>query len=79
MNKPRKGNTDAKSVSSKQSWEPAHICKVFEDSSGTRLKSAVLKQVMKNLGKNGKPSRSRRSIYIALRGMGYFYVKPKKK
>ncbi len=31
----------------------------------------VVKQVMKDNGKNGKPARSRHKIYTILRGMGY--------
>ena len=71
-------NNDAKSVASKESWEIRYICSVFKGADGKHLKSAVLKSVMANLGKNGKPSRSRRNIYVGLRAMGYVYS-PKKK
>ena len=71
-------NNDAKSVASKESWEISYICSVFKDVDGRHLKSSVLKSVMANLGKNGKPSRSRRNIYVGLIAMGYVYF-PKKK
>lgn len=70
-------NTDAKSVASKQNHELKYICSVFKDASGQYLKKDALKQVMTNLGKKGKPSRSRRMIYIGLRAMGYVYFKKK--
>ena len=76
--KKKSGNSDAKSVSSKESYEIRYICSVFKDVDGRHLKSSVLKSVMANLGKNGKPSRSRRNIYVGLRAMGYVYF-PKKK
>lgn len=71
-------NNDAKSVASKESWEISYICSVFKGADGKHLKSAVLKSVMANLGKNGKPSRSRRNIYVGLRAMGYVYSQKKK-
>lgn len=71
-------NNDAKSVASKESWETSYICSVFKDKDGKQLKVSVLRTVMLNLGKNGKPSRSRRNIYVGLRAMGFVYS-PKKK
>lgn len=78
MAKKKAKNNDAKSVSSKETWETKYICSVFKDKDGKQLKSGVLRTVMVNLGKNGKPSRSRRNIYVGLRAMGFVYF-PKKK
>lgn len=76
------GNTDAKSVASKQKHEISYICSVFVrngreigESFTENLKPAELRQVMINLGTKKSPCRSRRKIYIALKGMGYKLVK----
>ena len=45
-----------------------------------KIKIAVVRATMYEVGKNGKPSRSRRMIYAALREKGYkINVKEKKK
>ena len=36
-----------------------------------KIPLAVVKQAMKDIGKNGKPARSRGRIYTALRALGY--------
>jgi hypothetical protein len=75
-------NTDAKQVASKQQHELKYICSVFTtknavNSALVHLSPKDLKNVMSNLGTKAQPCRSRRKIYIALKGMGYTYT-PKK-
>ena len=78
MAKKKKGNTDAKSVAYLQKHEMEYICKVFFKD-GEHLKVSQLKEIMLALGKNGKPSRSRRNIYIGIRAYGYVFVGRKRK
>ena len=77
MAKKKKGNTDAKSVAYLQKHEMEYICKVFFKD-GEHLKVSKLKEIMLALGKNGKPSRSRRNIYIGIRAHGFVFVPLKK-
>lgn len=63
-------NTDAKQVASLQPHELKYICSIFSNST-EKLNKDVLKNVMKNLGTNGKLCHSRRKIYIGLKAMGY--------
>jgi hypothetical protein len=75
-------NTDAKEVASKQQHEIKYICSVFTTTNAVNsklvhLSSKDLRNVMRNLGTKAHPCRSRRKIYIALKGMGYTYT-PKK-
>lgn len=78
MAKKKKGNTDAKSVAFFQKHEMKYICGVFLKD-GEHLTHELLKQIMLALGKNGKPSRSRRNIYIGIRAYGYVFVGRKRK
>lgn len=74
-------NTDAKMVASKQKHELDYICSTWQYGSGdvhVPLYKHELKEIMQNLGSKKNPCRSRRMIYIALRGMGYTRVPSKK-
>lgn len=58
---------DPKLVAEKESHEAEvrYIAKTF------KVPITVLRKVMKDAGKDGKPSRSRTKIYAALRILGY--------
>ena len=71
-------NNDQKSVSSLQKHELAYICKTHKNEEGIKLTMDLLKIVMKRIGANGKPSRSRRRIDLGLKALGYKKVPVKK-
>lgn len=60
---------DPKLAASKQRQEIKYIAKRFKCPIG------IVRQTMLEQGKNGKPARSRRVIYAALRAKGYEVVK----
>lgn len=57
---------------SSQVWEHRYICSVFKKDN-THLPMEKLKDIMLNLGRKGKPCRSRRIVYVGIRAHGYTY------
>ena len=60
---------DPKLVAEKQQHEVAYISKKF------KITSKNLKAIMLQIGKNGKPCRSRKVIYAKLRSLGFTVLK----
>lgn len=70
-------NTDKRNIASADPSEIRYVCSIHVKD-GKHLTVPDLKQVMKNLGTKDHAKRSREKVYIALKGMGYTRVKPKK-
>lgn len=62
---------DPKEIAFKQPWEMKHVCQNFKGPDKKHLTMDKLKEIMINLGKNGKPTRSRSKVYTVLIGIGY--------
>lgn len=68
-------------LASMQKHEINYIRSTWQYGSGgvyIPLYKSELLEIMQNLGSKKNPCRSRRMIYIALRGMGYTRIAPKK-
>lgn len=69
-------------ISWEQKYEVKYICERFRDKNGVSVTVGLLKNIAKNLGINGRLSRSRKRVYIGLAAHGFKYSpihSPKKK
>ena len=70
-------NTDKRNIAYGDPSELRHVCSIHVKD-GKHLLVPELKTIMKNLGTKTHNKRSREKIYIALKGMGYIIIKPRK-